>query len=98
MTTLHIIYSSDWPAALERLYSPGDAILLAGASVALAMNPQGALRHFLQRVGSGMHCLALTDAVHLRGLQTHWPSSIALITDTDWVALVCQHKKSMSWS
>ena len=39
MTTLHILYGSAWPKALERLFSPGDAILLAGASVALAVNP-----------------------------------------------------------
>jgi len=98
MTTLHILYGSAWPKALERLFSPGDAILLAGSSVALAVNPHGPMQHFLQRVGTGIRCLALDDAVQARGLGKHWPTSITRISDTEWVAMVCQHAKSLSWS
>ena len=98
MTTLHILYGAAWPKALERLLSPGDAILLAGASVALAVNPQSPLQHFLQRVGTGIRCSALNDAVLARGLSKHWPTSITRVSDAEWVALVCQHAKSLSWS
>lgn len=97
MTTLHQVFCGKWPTALERLYSPGDTVLLAGASVALAINPHNALAHFLQRVGSGITCVALDDAVVLRGLQMHWPTSISRISEAEWVDLVCRHAKSVSW-
>ncbi len=90
MTTLHILYGSELPASLLRLWSDGDALLLAGASVTLALRPGLALPR---------PCHALTDAVHARGLAERWPSGdITLIDSAGWVALVARHDKSLSWS
>ncbi|MEK6789713.1 MAG: DsrH/TusB family sulfur metabolism protein [Pseudomonadota bacterium] len=98
MSTLHILYSAQWPLALERLWSPGDSLLLAGASVALGHRPHGPLQQFMQRVGSGATVLALADAVHCRGLQAHWPAAIQLIDSAAWVDAVIAHQKSLSWA
>jgi len=98
MSTLHILYSPHWPPALERLWSAGDSLLLAGASVALGHRAHGPLQQFMQRVGSGATVLALADAVHCRGLQAHWPAAIALIDSAAWVAAVIEHPKSLSWA
>lgn len=98
MSTLHILYPGEWPMALERLWSAGDTLLLAGASVSLAMAPNGSLQHFMQRRGSGARVMALEDAVLCRGLQPHWPKAIALINADVWVELVTRHPKSLSWA
>lgn len=98
MTTLHVLYSPRWPAELERLWSPGDTLLLAGASVTLGHRGHGPLQQFMQRTGSGTTVLALADAVHCRGLQRHWPASIALIDSAAWVDAVIAHPKSLSWA
>ena len=98
MSTLHVLYSAQWPAALERLWSPGDSLLLAGASAALGHRTHGPLQQFMQRVGSGATVLALADAVHSRGLHAHWPANIKRIDAAAWVELVIAHPKSLSWA
>lgn len=98
MSTLHILYPGEWPMALERLWSAGDSLLLAGASVSLALMPNGPLQRFMQRTGSGATVMALEDAVHCRGLQSHWPKPIALISQEAWVEAVIAHPKSLSWA
>lgn len=98
MSTLHILYSSEWPRALERLWSAGDNLLLAGASASLALSPDGLLQQFMQHIDSGTAVMALEDAVHCRGLQPHWPNNIALISSEAWVEAVIAHPKSLSWA
>ncbi|MES2720934.1 MAG: DsrH/TusB family sulfur metabolism protein [Pseudomonadota bacterium] len=98
MSTLHVLYPAEWPMALERLWSAGDTLLLAGASVSLALSPNGPLQHFMQRRGSGARVVALEDAVHCRGLPPHWPKHITLINADAWVELVTRHPKSLSWA
>ncbi|MES3041733.1 MAG: DsrH/TusB family sulfur metabolism protein [Pseudomonadota bacterium] len=96
MSTLHILYPAEWPMALERLWSAGDSLLLAGASVSLALAPNGPLQQFTQRTGATV--MALDDAVQCRGLQPHWPKSIALVSNDTWVDAVVTHPKSLSWA
>lgn len=98
MSTLHILYPAEWPMALERLWSAGDTLLLAGASVALALAPNGPLQRFMQRTGSGATVIALDDAVQCRGLQPHWPKAITLISNDAWVDAVIANPKSLSWA
>lgn len=89
MSTLHILFQAELPPALARLWSEGDALLLAGAAVTLALRPDHALP---------APCLALADAVQARGLTTRWPAALPLLSTTDWVALTAAHDKSLSWS
>lgn len=90
MSTLHILYCAELPPALLRLWSDGDALLLAGAGVTLALQPAAALPQ---------PCLALADAVQARGLTSRWPEDeLPLLSPADWVALVARHDKSLSWS
>lgn len=90
MSTLHILYTAELPPALLRLWCEGDSLLLAGASVTLALQPATALPQ---------PCCALADAVRARGLASRWPEDdIALLSPADWVALVTRHDKSLSWS
>ncbi len=84
--------------ALERLWSAGDSLLLAGASVSLALAANGPLQRFMERTGSGTTVMALDDAVQCRGLQPHWPKQIALISHEAWVEAVIAHPKSLSWA
>lgn len=98
MSTLHILYPAEWPMALERLWSAGDTLLLASASVALALAPNGPLQRFMQRTGSGATVIALEDAVQCRGMQPHWPKAIAQISNDAWVEAVIAHPKSLSWA
>ena len=93
-----ILYPAEWPMALERLWSAGDTLLLAGASVALALAPNGPLQRFMQRTGSGATVIALEDAVQCRGMQPHWPKAIAQISNDAWVEAVIAHPKSLSWA
>lgn len=89
MSTLHILYCAELPPALSRLWSDGDALLLAGASVTLALHPGLTLP---------APCLALADAVQARGLTPRWPATLPLLSTADWVALTLAHDKSLSWS
>lgn len=89
MSTLHILYAAELPPALARLWSEGDALLLAGAAVTLALRPGLSLP---------APCLALADAVQARGLGGRWPATLPLLSATDWVALTLAHDKSLSWS
>jgi len=89
VSTLHILYTAELPPALSRLWSEGDALLLAGAAVTLALQPALTLPQ---------PCLALVDAVQARGLSARWPSAIALLDAAGWVALAVAHDKSLSWS
>ena len=90
MSTLHILYTAELPPALLRLWSDGDALLLAGASVTLTLQPAIVLPG---------PCFALADAVQARGLTTRWPEDeIALLSAAGWVALIARHDKSLSWS
>lgn len=90
MSTLHILYTAELPPALTRLWSDGDALLLAGASVTLALRTDTILPG---------PCLALADAVQARGLNARWPAGGPVQIDASaWVALVASHDKSLSWS
>lgn len=89
MSTLHILYCAELPPALARLWSDGDALLLAGAAVTLALRPGLSLP---------APCLALADAVQARGLSPHWPATLPLLSTAGWVKLTLAHDKSLSWS
>lgn len=89
MSTLHILFVAELPSALARLWSDGDALLLAGAGVGLA------LRHDIVLPSA---VSALADAVQARGLATRWPATVPLLSASDWVVMVARHDKSLSWS
>lgn len=91
MSTLHIVFAGELPEALARSWSEGDTLLLAGACVAAV---------FTQAASSPLPspCFALDDAVRSRGLSRQWPSHIARLSHSDWVALLTQHQRSLSWS
>lgn len=86
MSTLHILFSADLPESLTRLWSEGDSLLLAGASVTLALRPGLTLPQPLY---------ALAEAVQARGLKL---GQVPLISSADWVDLITRHDKSLSWS
>jgi len=86
VTTLHILFTAELPESLARLWSTGDSLLLAGASVTLALRPDLSLPQPLY---------ALAEAVQARGLKL---DQVALISSADWVELITRHDKSLSWS
>lgn len=96
MTTLHIVYSTDWPPALERLWSEGDSLLLAGASVTLLLCQQQA--HSTLTLPQPTYALA--DAVFARGINVNslGLSDDNLLSSEQWVALCTAHDKTLSWS
>lgn len=87
MSTLHIVFASELPEALARSWSEGDALLLAGPCVVAAFSAT-----------LPTPCFALDDAVRSRGLSRQWPSAIARLSHSEWVALLAQHPRSLSWS
>lgn len=88
MSTLHVVFSAELPEALSRCWADGDALLLAGPCVLLAMHS----------ATLPSPCFALSDSVQSRGLTTHWPEHIACITHHQWLELLAQHRRSLSWS
>lgn len=87
MSTLHIVFATELPEALARSWSAGDALLLAGPCVLAALaSPMPS------------PCFAVSDAVTSRGLSALWPASIPCISHREWVALVTQHTRTLSWS
>lgn len=91
MSTLHIVFAAELPEALARSWSAGDALLLAGPCVLAAWRaPQAA--------NLPQPCFALHDALVSRGLRSQWPASIRVIDHDEWVALLAQHTRSLSWS
>ncbi len=89
MTTLHVLHDSHWPEALDRLWQPGDTLLLAGAAVTLACR---------QDLSLPSPVMALADCVTARGLDGCWPATVTCIDMTGWVDLVCQHQRSVAWT
>lgn len=89
MTTLHVLHDSHWPAALDRLWQPGDTLLLTGAAVTLACRRDLSLPS---------PTMALADSVSARGLEGCWPAGVARIDMSAWVELVCRHSRSVAWS
>lgn len=91
MSTLHIVFAEQLPEALARSWSAGDALLLAGPCVLAALTKT--LTHTLPQP-----CFALRDAITSRGLSTQWPASILVIDHSEWIELLTQHTRSLSWS
>ena len=89
MSTLHIVFANELPEALVRCWSAGDALLLAGTCVVAALTTNTSLPS---------PCYALDDAVRSRGLNAQWPSHIPRLHHSDWLNLLTQHQRSLSWS
>ena len=87
MSTLHIVFANELPEALTRCWSEGDALLLAGPCVVAALSAPAPLP-----------CYALDDAVRSRGLNAQWPPHIPRLNHSDWLNLLAQHQRSLSWS
>ena len=91
MSTLHIVFANELPEALERCWSAGDALLLAGPCVVAALS-------LSTEANLPSPCYALNSAVRSRGLHAQWPSHIPRLSHSDWLNLLAQHQRSLSWS
>ncbi len=89
MSTLHIVFANKLPEAIARCWSEGDALLLAGPCVVTALATEAKLPS---------PCYALNDAVRSRGLSAQWPRHIPCLSHSDWLDLLAQHQRSLSWS
>jgi sulfur relay protein TusB/DsrH len=98
MSTLHQLLASDecaWRECLN-LCQPGDSLLLADDAVAWLLDP-GRLEVLSDRLGSGRLYALQADAL-ARGLIIRGEArNLALLTDTEWVALVRSHERVLSW-
>ena len=88
MSTLHVVFSAELPDALSRCWAEGDALLLAGPCVLLAMHS----------TILPSPCFALSDSVQSRGVSAMLPAHIRCITHDEWLALLATHQRSLSWS
>lgn len=94
MSTLHIVFANELPEALTRCWSEGDALLLAGPCVVAAL----AIPALSTATNLPSPCFALDDAVRSRGLNAQWPAHIPRLSHSDWLNLLAQHQRSLSWS
>lgn len=100
MTTLHTVnkfgLTSSALDSCLRVALPGDAILLLEDGV---YNVVGERDRRAPTGGSaGVRVYALKEDLKARGIaQDSLPASIEPITYAEFVALVCEHKKSVSW-
>lgn len=97
MTTLHTLNTtareqSDLFARLLRCTSPGDALLLLENGVYNLSDT-----NFLTHVqATKVSLYALDPDIQARGLAT-LPHHAHIISDADFVTLVCHHEKTVSW-
>ena len=99
MSTLHIVSRSPWcnPAFEQclRVVRAGDALLLAGDGVNAAL-PHSEPSRALAGLAGGIRVHALEDDCTLRGLHT-LAGGVRRIDYQEFVALCCEHSRSVSW-
>lgn len=93
--TLHIINKPPSRSALRSCIeaaSPGDGIVLLEHGVYCATRAAG------QDFSDQLNVHALAPDVDARGLRSRVVGSIEVITDAQFVDLVCQHNPIVTWS
>lgn len=96
--TLHTLNASsrENPALLDRLLrcaSTGDSVLLIENGVYCITDPQ-AMQAFH---AAGLRLYTLQADIDARGLQAINNKNATIVDDNGFVALVCEHHKTVSW-
>ncbi|MGP3590479.1 sulfurtransferase complex subunit TusB [Vagococcus sp. WN89Y] len=94
---LHTLAHSPWHcdmAALLRLLSPGDDVLLLSDGVTAALEGS----HYLALLlNAPINVYALAEDVDARGLSGQISSSVARVSYNDFVSLTVKHAVQMCW-
>lgn len=87
---LRTLENQQVPSALQRLFSPHDALLLSGDAVYIGT--------YTEKSSLPLPCYALESDVRARGLLAAWPAHTPLITHGVFVDLCAHYQKTVSWS